>query len=277
MKRRTFTLALAAAPLSCLCLTGALAGSSESAVDGHGGGHAAAPAAEQPSHSGTAHWGYSGSEGPEHWGGLSDEYAVCGTGRAQSPIDLAEAEHSGLAELRFDYRPVPLEILNNGHTVQVNVPSGNFMRIGRRSFELLQFHFHTPSEHQVSGKAFPMEVHFVHKDANGELGVVGVFFEEGYDNAFLGSFIDRLPHSGGQKDQDHSRFLDISGFFPHNRRFTRYFGSLTTPPCSQGVNWYVIDQPVQASSDQISAFNRIMGTNARPAQSINGRMVLKGS
>ncbi len=269
MKRRTLTLALAAAPLTCLCSRGALAGSS--------GGQGEAAAAAKPGHAGKAHWGYSGSEGPENWGTLSDDYAVCGAGRAQSPIDVSEAQPSGLAELQLDYRPVPLDIFNNGHTVQINVPSGNFMRIGRRRFELLQFHFHTPSEHQVFGKSFPMEFHFVHEDEKGELGVVGVFFEQGYANAFLGSFIDRLPHSHGQKSQDHGHYLDLASFFPLDRRFTRYFGSLTKPPCSEGVNWYVVNQPVQASSDQISAFSRIMGANARPAQPNNGRLILNAT
>ena len=266
MNRRTFALGLAAAPFGCLCLGQAHAGQS--------GGDAVESAGATAQTSGPAQWGYQGAEGPENWGTLSQDYAVCGSGRMQSPIDVASAAPSDLASLNFNYGAASLDLVNNGHTLQANIAPGNRLSVGARSFELLQFHFHTPSEHQVLGSSFPMEVHFVHKSESGELAVVAVLLEEGAENYFLSSFIDVLPQSAGGHYNDMLTSLFLGSFFPLNRQFVRYFGSLTKPPCSEWVNWYVMTTPVQASGRQIEVFKRIMGNNARPAQPLNERLLL---
>ena len=226
---------------------------------------------------GGAHWGYSGDEGPAHWGGLSSAYAACGQGHMQSPIDIGHAREAGLVSLSVEWDVTPLEILNNGHTVQVDYAPGSWTRAALAEYQLLQFHFHTPSEHTVGGKPFPMEAHFVHKDKEGHLGVIGVMFKEGRENLALAEIWNHLPKEAGQHETHADVAVNGRDLLPRERTFYRYSGSLTTPPCSEGVNWYVMAEPVEASADQIKAFQSLFGANNRPVQPLNNRLLLEGT
>jgi len=220
-----------------------------------------------------AHWGYEGHAGPAHWAEMSKEYSLCGSGKHQSPIDISKTTSKGLAPIQFDYRGTELDIINNGHTIQVNRGQGSSITVNGEKYELLQFHFHTPSENIVNGKAFPMEMHLVHKNAKGDLAVVGVFFQAGSDNAVLAKAWGHMPHHAG--DQDHVAAVSINAadLLPAKQAYYSFTGSLTTPPCSEGVKWMVMQAPVQASQAQIEQFTHTIGANARPVQRLHDRMV----
>jgi carbonic anhydrase len=223
---------------------------------------------------GDVHWSYSGHGGPEHWGELKPEFATCSTGKQQSPIDLAQANTVGQIAVSADYKSAPLTILNNGHTVQVNFPAGSTMTSAGHEFYLLQVHFHTPSEEAINGKRFPMVAHFVHKDAKGALGVLGVFYEEGAANADLAKIIAAAPKYEKAAALVAGVTINPADLIPSTLNVYRFQGSLTTPPCSEGVNWHVAQTTVTVSADQIRAMNSIMGNNARPIQPLNGRLVV---
>jgi carbonic anhydrase len=223
------------------------------------------------------HWSYGGAEGPEHWGDLSAEFAVCKSGRMQSPIDIA-ADATGLAVGApghdFAYTEAPLSILHNGHTVQLNYAPGSSMSVQGQQYELLQFHFHAPSEHTVGGRSYPMEAHFVHKDSHGGLAVVGVLIEEGAANAALADAWAHLPgHEAAEQTMADVR-IDADAILPADRRYHHYKGSLTTPPCSEGVRWFVLTQPISMSAAQIEKFEAAAAPNARPIQALNGRLLI---
>lgn len=225
----------------------------------------------------THEWTYSGNTGPAHWGELKPEWAVAQTGHEQSPIDLpghaeAAADHD-VPSLRFEYGQSDVRILNNGHTVQVNVEPGSSIYLGDRRYDLLQFHFHSPSEHTVDGKAAPLEMHLVHKDESGGLAVVGVMFDAGRKSQFLEHFWDLLPHEEGPATHHEDVVLDLADVLPANRSTYRYAGSLTTPPCTEGVRWIVFRTRAQASREQIAAFHEIVGDSNRPVQPIFEREV----
>lgn len=224
--------------------------------------------------SGDVHWGYSGHGAPEHWAELKPEFATCRTGKMQSPIDLAQANSAGQIAVSADYKAAPLTILNNGHTVQVNFPAGSTMTSAGQEFYLLQVHFHTPSEEAINGKRFPMVAHFVHKDANGALGVLGVLFEEGAANSELAKIIAAAPKHEHAATTITGVTINPADLIPSTLNVYRFQGSLTTPPCTEGVNWHVAQTTVTASADQIRAMATILGHNARPIQPLNGRLVV---
>ena len=224
------------------------------------------------------HWSYAGAEGPEHWGDLSPDFAACKTGRMQSPIDIA-AGASGLAVgppgHDFAYREAPLSILHNGHTVQLNYAPGSTMSIQGHQYELLQFHFHAPSEHTVGGQAFPMEAHFVHQDSHGGLAVVGLLIEEGgAANAALADAWAHLPAHESAEQTVTDASVDAAAILPADGRYHHYKGSLTTPPCSEGVRWFVLSQPITMSAAQIKKFEAAAAPNARPVQPLNSRLLI---
>jgi len=224
------------------------------------------------------HWSYSGESGPRHWGDLAPENINCKIGKNQSPIDLRDQTAvgtNGLPQLDIHYRDVPLKVLNNGHTLQVNYPLGSYIKVGGHRYELLQFHFHTPSEHKKEGFNYPMEVHLVHKDGDGNLAVMGIIFQEGEDNEHVQTLLNHLPKKVGKQEIHRNVNLNPVLFMPGNTDFYKYSGSLTTPPCSEGVYWMVFKQPIEASAEQIQKMNEVMGENARPVQEINSRAVLK--
>ncbi|NPA73005.1 MAG: carbonic anhydrase family protein [Gammaproteobacteria bacterium] len=239
------------------------------------GGHSMSDS-EKDAHA--AHWGYSGKEGPKHWGDLSPDNVSCKIGKNQSPIDLRDRSAvgtTGLPALDIHYRDVPLKVLNNGHTIQVNYPLGSYIKVGGHRYELLQFHFHTPSEHKKEGFNYPMEVHFVHSDGDGNLAVLGVIFQEGEENSALNTLLKNLPKDIGKEHIHRNAGLNPVRFIPGNTEFYKYSGSLTTPPCSEGVYWMVFKHPVEVSAEQVQRMNELMGENARPTQSLHSRALLK--
>ena len=222
-----------------------------------------------------AHWGYEGTHGPEHWGSLDPGFAVCSNGREQSPIDLTGAEPGALSEIAFDYAPSPISILNNGHTIQVDYQPGSGIDLDGTRYELAQFHFHHRSEHTVDGAGFPLEMHLVHASADGTLAVVGVFLEEGGANEALAPVWRGMPAEAGPATVVEGT-VDANALLPERRTTWRYPGSLTTPPCSEGVSWLVMTEPVTASPEQIEAFSTLFPVNNRPVQPLNGRRLMTG-
>jgi len=218
-------------------------------------------------------WGYDTETGPAVWGRLSPEYALCSLGTRQSPIDLVDPTPAPVAAVVFNYRPTKLRLENNGHTVEVASTTDNWIEVGDGRYELLQFHFHTPGEHTVVGKAFDMEIHLVHRNDAGELAVVGVFVRRGGDHPLLGLLAENLPEPG-QEQTPEGTTIDASELLPAVRRSFRYEGSLTTPPCSEGVRWFVLETAIEASDAQLAAFEAALGTNNRPVQARNDRELL---
>jgi len=224
-------------------------------------------------HADPLHWGYEGEGGPANWGRLSPDYGLCATGKMQSPVDLADANTIATVTVSTDYRSVPLTILNNGHTVQVNFPAGSTMTSSGKAWRLVQAHFHAPSEHVFNGKVYPLEAHFVHQDEQGRLAVLGVFFEEGPTNIELAKLIVAAPRQKAGPNPIEGFTFDPRALLPRSLSVFRYQGSLTTPPCSEGVSWHVAATTVQASATQIADLARVMGMNARPVQPVNNRVI----
>ena len=218
------------------------------------------------------HWSYSGEDGPHKWGDLSADYLMCSQGRNQSPIDLSGAVHADLEELILDYpnRGLVGEV-NNGHTIQENLKPGNFATIQGRRYEAKQFHFHSPSEHRVNGKSFPLEVHLVHSNPDGQLAVLGVLFDEGDENSMLNQLNGFTP--AGM--EPYTGPIDYNNLISPRDEYYTYNGSLTTPPCSEGVLWVVVKNPITASREQIDRFHDEMGADTnRPTQPRNARTIL---
>ena len=219
-------------------------------------------------------WTYSGEHGPDKWAQLSPEFAAC-NGKDQSPIDLTGFIRADLAPIRFSYRPGGQEIVNNGHTVQVNYGAGSSLTVDGIQFELKQFHFHAPSENRINGKSYPLEAHLVHADKNGNLAVVAVMYKQGAENKALAKLWPMIPGEG-EKGQLPSPFA-AANLLPARHAYYRFSGSLTTPPCTEGVRWLVMKSTeLSASKEQIEAFTHAMHhPNNRPVQPINARVVLK--
>lgn len=215
------------------------------------------------------HWGYTGRSDPGHWAELAPENAACGRGRFQSPIDLHAVARRLARPLRFDYRPDRLRIVNNGHTVQVDHQAGSTLTIAGRTYTLAQYHIHSPSEHTVDGRRFALELHLVHRHVSGDLAVVGVLIDEGSERGAEGEAIarvwDHLPaHAGEVFTGDES--VNPGVLLPTSLEHYQYHGSLTTPPCSENVDWSVLVRPVLMSAEHIAEFRRLYRANARPIQ-----------
>ncbi|QIG81344.1 carbonic anhydrase [Stakelama tenebrarum] len=223
-----------------------------------------------------AHWGYDGEHGPDHWAEIAPEFAMCGAGRMQSPVDLGVPTAEAHVEVIAGYRATPLNLINNGHTVQANFTRGSRLVSSGDAYDLLQVHFHTPAEHAVSGKRYPLVAHFVHRNGAGQLAVLGVFFEQGEANAELAKIVAHAPQAANGAAAASDVMLDPDGIVPHDLKVWRYMGSLTTPPCSEGVNWHVAEQVMTASREQIEALHALMGDNARPVQPLHNRLLIKG-
>lgn len=222
-----------------------------------------------------SHWSYEGDSGPEHWSMLSEDYAVCGTGHEQSPIDVAAAAPEDLANIAFNYRPSNVNILNNGHTVQVNYDAGSTIELDGTTYNLLQFHLHAPSEHTVDGRSFPAELHLVHQNADGGLAVVGVLIEEGAENNNFASVWANLPAEEQAVETIGGATVAADSLLPADRLSYRYDGSLTTPPCSEGVEWLLLTTPIEMSAAQIRAFVDIVEDNHRPVQPLHDRELVE--
>ena len=220
-------------------------------------------ACAEPQHHGD--WSYEGMTSPGHWGHLSPDYAVCVTGEAQSPVALP-GHFQPFTDLELGYQPTLLHVLNNGHTIQVNTPGGNTLKIGPDTYELIEYHFHHPAEHTLANQAFPMELHLVHKSAAGKLAVIGVLLRQGAANAAFDPIWQLFPEEPGTEHHRDGQTLDPKTLLPAVRKGLQYPGSLTTPPCSEGVSWFVLDTPVELSAEQIARFAALIGDNARPIQ-----------
>ena len=222
------------------------------------------------------HWSYEGETGPEHWGELSPDFLMCSEGWNQSPINLVDDVHAGLPELQFEYYSNNINEINNGHSIQQNIEPGSFLRVPERNLvlELKQFHFHSPSEHTIDGQSFAMEIHFVHADKDGNLAVVGVLIEEGEEHPVLNQLWSFMPENPGESSQEPIG-IEETNLLPPTREYYAYSGSLTTPPCTEGVRWVVLKTPIQASAKQIATFkNRVGPATNRPLQPVNARMIL---
>ncbi len=222
------------------------------------------PVAEPP------HWTYEGEEGPEHWDELDETYAVCGTGQNQSPIDIESPTAGDLANISFHYQPSAVNIFNNGHTVQVNHDAGSSIELDGVRYETVQFHYHTPSEHTLDGKAFAAEFHIVHKSADGNLAVVGILLKEGAENSAYQPFISNLPAEKSDVT-DAGVKINAAELLPAVQTTYRYNGSLTTPPCTEGVSWLLMTNPVELSAAQLDALENLFEDNNRPVQPLDGR------
>jgi carbonic anhydrase len=258
---------------------GSAAAQAEGKADGHGptaakvaklrSAKAAAPA--PAAHA--AHWSYGGDGGPDQWAQLKPEFATCATGSRQSPIDIRSGVKVDLEPIQFDYRPSPFGVIDNGHTIQVNVAGGNAIEVQGQRFDLVQFHFHRPSEERINGRQFDMVAHLVHKSPEGRLAVVAVLLDRGgAAQPLIQTVWNNLPleknvEVGVRGD------LDMNQLLPADRRYFTYMGSLTTPPCSEGVLWLVLQQPVPLAQDQIGVFSKLYPMNARPIQQASGRLI----
>ncbi|HTS08352.1 MAG TPA: carbonic anhydrase family protein [Candidatus Eisenbacteria bacterium] len=225
----------------------------------------------QPGHT----WDYGDALGPSHWGDLKPEFATCKDGHHQSPIDIRNPKKAALPPIQFDYKPSPLHIIDNGHTVMINYSPGSSITVGDKKYMLKQFHFHRPSEEKINGKAFDMTVHLVHADEAGKLAVVAVLLQKGPDNPLVHELWNDLP-----KEKDKEEFFDnaqinLTQILPADRGYYTFSGSLTTPPCSEDVTWFVMKHPTTISADEIQRFSQLYRDDARPTQSLYDRVVLE--
>jgi carbonic anhydrase len=221
-----------------------------------------------------AHWSYEGSTGPDKWGALADADKVCAVGNQQSPIDITTAIKADLPKIEIAWGGGVDSIVNNGHTIQLNVGEGSTLAVGGEKYRLVQFHFHRPSEHKVDGKGFPMEVHFVHATASGALGVVGVLMTAGKPNAAFNKIVATMPTKEGPAVKADAA-INPNGLLPPGRGYYNYEGSLTTPPCAETVSWMLLTDPIEVAEADIAAFGKLYTMNARPPQKVNRRFVLR--
>ncbi|WP_025695727.1 carbonic anhydrase [Paenibacillus durus] len=221
------------------------------------------------------HWSYEGETSPEHWGELEEDFGTCKVGKEQSPIDIEAADvkkDTSLSPVEVDYSPTEVSLVNNGHTIQVNVSGeNNHIVLEGKTYTLKQFHFHLPSEHEVGGKHDEMELHFVHKTADGDTAVLGVLINGGAENAELNKLWSRLPQKESEEAVAIDGKFDLKALLPGDLHSYRYHGSLTTPPCTEGVQWILLQQPVEWSEAQIGAFRSIFPHDNRPVQPLDGR------
>lgn len=216
------------------------------------------------------HFSHHGQTGPANWGDFSE---ICAKGKAQSPINIVTSSviRSRLAPIEFHYNHTHAKEIDTGHSIRINIPKGSYVIVDGERFDLLQFHFHTPSETQINGKNLDMVAHFVHKSASGSLAVIAVLFKEGENNIALKDIWRNMPmREGEEKLLNH---LEIRDIFPENKSYYYFMGSLTTPPCTENVRWYVMQSPLTVGDQQLKKINRIHMLNNRPIQSLNGRVV----
>lgn len=230
------------------------------------------PPPKEPDYS-QVHWGYAGLGAPENWARIKPEYATCAVGTRQSPIDIRNGIKVDLEQLRFDYRNTLFRIVDNGHTVQVDVGEGSSLSLLGKNYQLVQFHFHRPSEERINGRPFDMAIHFVHRDYDNNLAVVAVLIEKGAEHPVIQTLWNNVPLEVGQEVMPPNLAIDLSKLLPSRRDYYTYMGSLTTPPCTENVLWLVFKTPIQISPEQIAIFSRLYPNNARPVQPSNDRLV----
>ena len=220
-----------------------------------------------------AHWAYDGKDGPKKWATLDPAYSECKVGHEQSPIDIRHAKKADLPPIQFDYAPSPLTVVDNGHTVMVNYEPGSFLTVGDHRYQLTQFHFHHPSEEHINGKGFDMVVHMVHSDASGNLAVVAVLLKAGKLNPALEAVWAHLPKEKDKVAAVEGVFVNAADLLPVNHSYYTFIGSLTTPPCTEGVTWFVLKTPEEISSGEVEVFAKLYPHDARPTQKVEGRVI----
>ncbi len=223
----------------------------------------------------SAHWSYDGDEGPSHWGDINPEFAPCKTGHHQSPIDIGNPQKADLPPIRFDYKPTPLHIIDNGHTIMINYAPGSSIRVGDKQYELKQFHFHRPSEEKVNGKTYDMVAHLVHADPDGNLAVVAVLLEEGKNNPLIRELWNDLPKEKEKEQVLDTVTINVENLLPADPGYYTFSGSLTTPPCSENVTWLVLKHTVAITAEEIGQFSKLYRHDARPTQPLYDRVVLE--
>jgi carbonic anhydrase len=217
-------------------------------------------------------WSYEGELGPANWGKINPAWAKCGDGNRQSPIDIRDGMKVELEQITFDYHPSSFNVTDNGKTVQVMVGSGNFITVNNRTYELIQFHFHRPSEERINGKGYEMVVHLVHKDGEGRIAMLALLLERGKPQPVIQTVWNNLPLEKFDTMAP-AIALDPLDLLPARRDYFTFMGSMTTPPCQEGVLWLVMKEPVQASPAQMALFSRLYPLNARPTQPSSGRII----
>ncbi|MBS1198592.1 MAG: Carbonic anhydrase, eukaryotic [Proteobacteria bacterium] len=233
------------------------------------------PEAVVETHQHTAHWSYSGEGAPENWHKLDPRFKLCGSGQRQSPIDIQDSIRVDLEPIQFNYRMVPFSILDNGHSIEAVISNGSITVTGK-TYDLFGIHFHRPSEEKINGKRFDMVAHLVHKSDDGRLAVVAVLMEKGMENRFIQTLWNNLPLEKKMVVSPPNAQVDPMAFLPVRRDYYTYMGSLTTPPCTEGVLWLVLKQPVAVSQEQIEIFSRFYIDNTRPVQPAYGRIIKEG-
>ncbi len=237
---------------------------------GHGEKHESGMKMKMKHHG--MHWGYEGDSGPEHWGALSPKFKACSEGKSQSPIDISGDLKGSDDKLVMHYSKTKINILNNGHSIKVNYDKGSYVTVNGEKYNLVQFHFHGPSEHTVNGKHSAMEMHLVHQSKKGGYAVVGALIEKGDENSAFSGMWNNLPEEAGDKESLKAT-VNVEDLLPHRKAFYRYTGSFTTPPCTEGVKWFVMKDKVLLSGSQLEAFSEIMHGDNRPVQPLNGRVI----
>ena len=257
--------------ISPLLIIGTLLAAPLSAAAQTAGGVLAPP--RGPTSEAVAQWNYEdGDTGPEHWGELDPAFEACSQGSYQSPIDIRDPVSAMLPALHFEYPSIYPAIAHVGHTIKISAPSNATLLVGAQSYTLQQIHFHAPSEEAFNGLRADMVAHFVHKNAAGQLAVVAVLLLAGPDNPAYAPIFSNLPHSGETISLVDNEII-LSDLLPEDQSYYQFAGSLTTPPCSEGVEWIVMHQPVNIGKAQIEAFHARFKSNARPVQALNGRTV----
>jgi len=236
---------------------------------------AVVPAISRAQESHAPHWAYEGEEGPQHWGSLDPSFATCMTGHRQSPIDITQAKFADLPALKFDYNAVPLSIIDNGHTIMINYAPGSTLAVGGKTYTLKQFHFHHPSEEHIDGKGFDMVAHLVHADADGNLAVVAILFKTGTPNPLLETLWKNIPSEKDKTVEISAVSVNVKDLLPPEHGYYTFSGSLTTPPCTEGVTWYVLKSTASLSNEQLTAIGKVYPHNNRPTQELAHREVLE--
>jgi len=220
------------------------------------------------------HWGYEGEATPENWAKLTPEYQMCDLGRNQSPVNISGAIKAQVTDLEIHYGETSGNIVNNGHTIQINEKDPNdYVVVNGEKYTLVQFHFHAPSENEINGESFPLEGHFVHKNDKGELLVMAIMFEEGDKNPVVEKFLSILSEEE-EVPVDFDK-INIAAFLPKSTGYYRFSGSLTTPPCTEGVTWVILKDTMTLSKDEIEKFeHEFKHHNNRPIQPLHGRLII---
>jgi carbonic anhydrase len=221
-------------------------------------------------------WSYEGASGPEHWGDLDPDYSACKVGKEQSPIDIRKAKKVELPAIRFEYKSGPLKIINNGYTaVRVNYApgNGNLLFVGDQRYELTQFHFHHPSEESIRGKPYDMVAHLMHESSDGKVAGVAVLLKAGRANAIIQQLWEHMPKTPGKEELIAGAEVNPTGLLPRDTSYYTYTGSLTAPPCTEGVTWFVLRTPMDISAGQVSEFAALYPHDVRPVQPLNQRIV----